>query len=257
MPTPIHPPSEVLGRTKTRAVPNFGVCVGTQMVNPHYQPKVGLSVVCVAPAGGVSNGASTGPHDADLAAWRGSPALLKWSLGRCQPLFLVTPSLKLLDLNLAGESLARAGGDIQPLAGHFSFYDKARTADLRAFLETGGVGAAGWSYRRSDGAFVVVHVEWLPPDPTDTTEPLVALTFHPAGLDQRYVWAEFAHHFDLTRSEAAIVRRLIGGETPFVAAEALGLSIETVRTHIRRTYHKLGISSREQLFSIIAPFRIG
>ncbi|GAD59584.1 hypothetical protein MBEBAB_1834 [Brevundimonas abyssalis TAR-001] len=40
-------------------------------------------------------------------------------------------------------------------------------------------------------------------------------------------------------------------------AEALNLSIETVRTHIRRVYHKLGISSREELFAMIASYRIG
>jgi DNA-binding CsgD family transcriptional regulator len=178
-------------------------------------------------------------------------------VGRFHPLFIVTPDLRLLDLNLAGEALLRAGGEILVTSGQFCFADKPRTAQLKALLDGGGTGTAGWSYRRADGEFVVVHIEWLPSDSVDGEEPLVALTFPPCDGAARYVWAEFAHHFDLTRSESAIVKRLVEGQTPTAIAEELGLSIETVRTHIRRTYNKLGISCREQLFSAIVPFRLG
>jgi DNA-binding CsgD family transcriptional regulator len=177
-------------------------------------------------------------------------------VGRFHPLFIVTPGLRLRDLNLAAEALLRTDGEILVTAGQFCFADKARTGHLKACLDGGGGGASGWSYRRASGEFVVVHIEWLPSDPVDGAESLVALTFPPHHV-ARYVWAEFAHHFDLTRSEAAIVKRLVGGQTPTVVAEELGLSIETVRTHIRRTYNKLGISCREQLFSVIVPFRLG
>ncbi|WP_148291484.1 helix-turn-helix transcriptional regulator [Brevundimonas abyssalis] len=183
--------------------------------------------------------------------------LLKWSVSRSHALFMVTPDLKLLDLNLAGEALSKADSEIQIAGGHFAFSDKGRTASLRTFLATGGLGTAGWSYRRACGSIGIIHVEWLPPALGDPGGLPIALTFQPSDLAERYVWADFAPHFDITRSEAAIVKRLIGGQTPFAVAEALNLSIETVRTHIRRVYHKLGISSREELFAMIASYRIG
>lgn len=208
-----------------------------------------------APPAGTNSTAPAGEHD--YSTWQGATErpLLKWSMGRFHPLFIVTPGLRLLDLNLAGERLLQSDGEILVTSGQFCFADKTRTAQLKACLDSGGTGTAGWSYRRADGEFVVVHIEWLPSDPVDE-ESLVALTFPPHHV-ARYVWAEFAHHFDLTRSEAAIAKRLVEGQTPTVVAEELGLSIETVRTHIRRTYNKLGISCREQLFSAIVPFRLG
>ena len=172
-------------------------------------------------------------------------------------MFLVAPDLTLRDMNPAASALAETDGEVQIISGHFGFVDKARTSELRDFIAAGDTGAAGWSYRRADGDVAVVLVEWLEAVEAGGEDRLVALTFCPAPLERRYVWADFAPYFDLTRSEAAIVRRLIGGQTPTEVAEALGLSIETVRTHIRRTYNKLDISSREQLFSLVAPFRIG
>ncbi|MBX9460146.1 MAG: helix-turn-helix transcriptional regulator [Brevundimonas sp.] len=53
------------------------------------------------------------------------------------------------------------------------------------------------------------------------------------------------------------MKRLVAGQPASTVAEELGLSIETVRTHIRRIYNKLGISSREQLFAIAGQFRLG
>lgn len=180
-----------------------------------------------------------------------------WSLGHSRPLFLVNPMLKLLDLNTSGEALVKTDGEIQLASGQFAFSDKARTAKLRAFIEAARPGASGWSYRRSCGKFIVVHVERLPSGAADPDGPLVALAFNPPNPDDRYVWADFAPYFDLTRSEAVITRRLTGGQTPSTVAAELGVSIETVRTHIRRIYNKLGISSREELFATIAAFRIG
>jgi DNA-binding CsgD family transcriptional regulator len=39
-------------------------------------------------------------------------------------------------------------------------------------------------------------------------------------------------------------------------ARDVGVGIETVRTHIRRIYNKLGIGSREELFARLSPFRL-
>ncbi|MEH6665383.1 MAG: helix-turn-helix transcriptional regulator [Brevundimonas sp.] len=211
-----------------------------------------------APPSGII-GLTPGSRESGFKDWSGGyrRPLLAWSLSRARAMFVVTPALRLMDLNEAAEALVKTGGEVQVSGCHLALSDKTKGVGLRAVLEGDAGGAAGWSYRRGCGKIVVVQVEWLPPHMLDDEEPLVALTFQPADPTERYVWADFAPYFDLTRSEAAIARRLVGGQTPSDAAEALGLSIETVRTHIRRIYNKLGISSREQLFSVIASFRVG
>jgi DNA-binding CsgD family transcriptional regulator len=160
-------------------------------------------------------------------------------------------------MNRMASALLEADGEIQVVSDQFCFVDKARTSELREFLEAGQADAAGWTNLRAEGDVAVVLVEWLEAGSPEAADPLVSLSFCPAPLERRYVWADFAPYFSLTRSEAAIVRMLISGRTPTQVAAELNSSIETVRTHIRRTYNKLGISSREQLFSLVAPFRIG
>ncbi|MFN3815124.1 helix-turn-helix transcriptional regulator [Brevundimonas sp.] len=213
----------------------------------------------VSPASEISRLSLTGSPEPDLRNWQDEleRPLLNWSVRRAHALFIVTPELKLLDLNLAGDMLVKADHDIQTVGGQFGFSDKGRTGCLRTFLANESLEAAGWSYRRVCGSIVIIHVEWLRQCPGVTGGNAVALTFQPASPAERYVWADFAPYFDLTRSEAAIVKRLVDGQTPAAVAEQLGLSIETVRTHIRRIYNKLGVSSREQLFAAVASFRIG
>ena len=46
------------------------------------------------------------------------------------------------------------------------------------------------------------------------------------------------------------------GATAAEAASDLGISLETARTHVRRAYAKLNVSSREEMFARISPFRM-
>lgn len=66
---------------------------------------------------------------------------------------------------------------------------------------------------------------------------------------------EAARVFGLTDSETRIVEQLfVLGMTAQESAKASGLSIETVRTHIRRLYAKLDVNSREAMFVKLRPF---
>ncbi len=62
--------------------------------------------------------------------------------------------------------------------------------------------------------------------------------------------------FRLTPAEHRIVLRSLSGQTVSSIAAALGLSLDTVRTHIRRIYSKLGVGSREELLGRLAPYRV-
>lgn len=182
--------------------------------------------------------------------------LLQWSLSNHKALFLVTRRLKVVDHNRAAERLLEPGGDMHIVAGHLAFVEKFRAAAFQAFLAGLDDKPRGWAYRRTNGAFMMVRADPFAGAPADVDGDLICLTIYPSEDDARYVWADFAPHFDLTRSEAAVVKRLVAGQHAAAVAEELGLSIETIRTHIRRIYNKLEISSREQLFAIAGQFRL-
>lgn len=62
--------------------------------------------------------------------------------------------------------------------------------------------------------------------------------------------------FGLTPSEIRILEGLMRGRRADELACELNVSIETVRTHIRRFYNKLGVNSREQMIAVINAYRV-
>lgn len=62
--------------------------------------------------------------------------------------------------------------------------------------------------------------------------------------------------FHLTPAEHRVVLQSLSGHTVSTIASGSGLSIDTVRTHIRRIYSKLGVGSREELLGRLAPYRV-
>lgn len=71
------------------------------------------------------------------------------------------------------------------------------------------------------------------------------------------IWAKFGPALGLTAAEESILKRLVDGANVEAAALALGVSVATARTHIKRAYGKLGVSSREEMFAELLPFRLG
>lgn len=53
--------------------------------------------------------------------------------------------------------------------------------------------------------------------------------------------------FRLTHAEMRLVEQILLGRTPAEAAEALGVTIHTVRTYLKRLYHKVGARSQASL----------
>jgi DNA-binding CsgD family transcriptional regulator len=66
--------------------------------------------------------------------------------------------------------------------------------------------------------------------------------------------ADLARLFGLTAGEHRVVRKLLEGLPAEDTAASLGIGIETVRSHIRQVYSKLGVRSREALFQRITSY---
>ncbi len=61
----------------------------------------------------------------------------------------------------------------------------------------------------------------------------------------------FVRHFALSKRQADILRHIISGRTQQQTADALFISLPTVKTHTATLYAKLGISRRSELFALI------
>lgn len=68
--------------------------------------------------------------------------------------------------------------------------------------------------------------------------------------------ADLRDAFGLTPSELLIVEMLQLGHGANEIGKGLGISVHTVRAHLRHCYDKLGVSSREELWQKLAPYRL-
>ncbi|MGZ3274194.1 MAG: helix-turn-helix transcriptional regulator [Caulobacteraceae bacterium] len=66
--------------------------------------------------------------------------------------------------------------------------------------------------------------------------------------------ADLTMALGVTPAQSGIVQRMILGSSLEQISEDTGLSITTVRTHLRNVYARLGISSRDELFRLCLPY---
>lgn len=85
---------------------------------------------------------------------------------------------------------------------------------------------------------------------------LFALTIQRASVDQPSEWIEFRHVFDLTITESQVLGECLRGLTPQAIADCHHLSINTVRTHFRHIYEKLGVNNMQDLQRKLSGYRL-
>ena len=180
---------------------------------------------------------------------------LAWLKAQPAPQVVVRPDLEVLWVNDAAMTLINDGSDLSIRGAHLLIRDDLRTNGLLAFLSSDDSTGLAWVFKRqrSEGYFAIKRDRPL----QVSHEVALSLTFIATSANDRYVWCDIKPIFGLTRSEAALVKRLVSGQPIQAAADDLRMSVDTARTHIRNVYGKLGISSREQLFAAVLPFRIG
>jgi DNA-binding CsgD family transcriptional regulator len=80
----------------------------------------------------------------------------------------------------------------------------------------------------------------------------VALTLR--GRGERLKLEAFAQTNRLTPAEARVIAMIVDGEDSSAIAAALHISLETLRTHVKHAYRKVGVSSRGELFARALDF---
>ena len=174
-----------------------------------------------------------------------------WSSSFSTPTVLVHPDLRIIWRNSAAEDMLVGRSPFSSAGGSLLCADRGLGGELRRFLsELDGPNA--WIYP-DDNAFWILRIDPLLPE---GHEPAAAVMFYCHSLSTQYVWADFGRVFGLTRSETEIVKGLVGGASAEELSDNLKISIETVRTHIKRTYAKMNINNREQMFALLMQFRL-
>ena len=81
---------------------------------------------------------------------------------------------------------------------------------------------------------------------------LIGLTFHPPRQSSTFNALSDTH--TLTPTETRVVEMLLNGNETGRIAQSLNISSQTLKTHIKHIYSKLGVKSRGDLFAQAAGF---
>src|SRR3546814_4435442 len=81
------------------------------------------------------------------------------------------------------------------------------------------------------------------------------VTFFGSGSEFRTQYEELDRIFGVTKAEQHVLADLLGGHDADHISKMRQISVETVRSHIRAIYSKVGVRSREALFHKLQPFR--
>jgi DNA-binding CsgD family transcriptional regulator len=187
---------------------------------------------------------------ADLA--RVAEAALAWFDGDSRSRVVVGADLTLLWSNPEADALFAKLRDIEVRDGMLTMADPLRQKTLLALVDSPAL-TASCCIPKSDGnGFLLIRARRAPVE----DEALFALLFVDSGQGNRCTYQDLDVAFGLTKAEHRVLLELLHGQEADSLTKLLGVSIETVRSHIRNIYGKLEVNSREQLFFKTQPFRV-
>jgi DNA-binding NarL/FixJ family response regulator len=105
------------------------------------------------------------------------------------------------------------------------------------------VGASGYILKRIDGQELVGHLRRIREGETVIDHALASrVALSAARLSAGEFWS--GAHLGLTQRESEVLQLLVSGHSNKAVASELVVSEDTVKTHIRGLYRKLGVSDR-------------
>ncbi len=175
-----------------------------------------------------------------------------WPFHGTRQAFLLTESLRVIWASSALVAVDRTA-PIRVSGDALIFADRAKQAHFSAFAERVASEPSVWVYEKESAGFLLIRCERFKPDGQAAVLGCLISDTH---SQDSHVWADLGHVFGLTSAEAVLARRLADGELLVNVAVALSITQETAKTHLRRVYAKLGVSSREEFYAKLLPFRV-
>ena len=77
-----------------------------------------------------------------------------------------------------------------------------------------------------------------------------------SSISYRDAVAQVAREYDLTRREEDVLARVARGKTAGLIAEEMYVSLNTVKSHMRNLYTKLGVHSQAEVISLVEKFEM-
>ncbi len=166
---------------------------------------------------------------------------------------------------LAEDALTRMDGMLQS-GSHISFTDPRTQYELRSWMASMGrasgsqaiLGTRVLSIHRSHGlrpytAKITMPAETLRGSEASTrpAEPNAVLLFADPEITHAPRCLELGILFGLSRRESEVAIRLWEGFTLASAADSLGISPNTAKTHLGRVFEKTGVSRQQELLQMM------
>jgi len=162
-----------------------------------------------------------------------------------------------LDVNLPASRVLNGGEGIAVRNGRLTFSVAAfdeRFVRLLAQQRSGAASAPrsiAARFKRPGAQSCLVVVSPVPPNTDERNVALVAFIYAPD--ERREISAEVLRElYGLTRAEAEVARGLFTGRNVEQTAEALQLSLNTVRTHLKHIFTKCEVQSQAELMHLLA-----
>jgi DNA-binding CsgD family transcriptional regulator len=174
--------------------------------------------------------------------------LMRWFDVHPRPTYIVARDLRLVAMNVNARKLVQDNGLMAVHGGKVTGGNR-KLNDLVVSAVT--VATFAEPVRRiydSGETIYVIRASLVDETPTS----LISLSLR--DTSRQPVCAPLQEVFGVTKAEQRVIDQLLLGQTTEAAAEALGVSILTVRTQTKHAYAKLGVSTREELFSRLLPF---
>jgi DNA-binding CsgD family transcriptional regulator len=187
-------------------------------------------------------------------AWEEPAGLaLTWLEGEDAPRMMCGDDLTLLWANRAARAELEGNFDLVERDGAILILNRAHQAALATFVSLAGEGTSTFSFPRQNGdghiLFRARRIEGL-------RARCVGLAFNQTGTEFLVHFAELASIFRLTGAEQGVLDQMLGGFTADEIATATPVTLNTIRSHIRHIYQKLDVTSREELFWRLRPYRL-
>jgi DNA-binding CsgD family transcriptional regulator len=175
--------------------------------------------------------------------------LTRWTFAAPYPLALLQKSGRVVWCNAAAMRLLQGTSPMVLRNGLLTTRRTTTTTSFRAWLKELTPEPA-FHVVQGDAAQGNVVMQAM--TVSGAADEVVGCRLRPAGA--RTEIADLAVALGVTPAQSGIVRRMILGSSLEQISEATGLSITTVRTHLRNIYARLNISSRDELFRLCLPY---
>jgi DNA-binding CsgD family transcriptional regulator len=178
-----------------------------------------------------------------------------------QGMFILDTGARLKHVNLLGERMLAQKNGLTVVGGRLSAVGAPATQTLRGLIAAAGrpdagAGRRGGSMaiqRTGEGASLSITVSPLNAGslPVFTAGPTVLVCVTDLYGELNLAGDRLREAFSLTAAQARVASLLLDGARPKAMAEALGLSVHTVRTHLASVYEKTETAGQADLSRLL------